>query len=122
MGDRVTRARRHRLRGRSGGDLVGVRQAIAALLAACLVASSVARDRSQVRAFRASHACPATAKHRGPCPGFEVDHVRPLCAGGEDHPRNMQWISVEDHRWKTFVDVRECRKMERAAGRLARLQ
>lgn len=25
----------------------------------------------------------------------------------------MQWITKEDHRWKTFVDVRECRKEKR---------
>ena len=25
-------------------------------------------------------------------PGWAVDHVKPLCAGGEDKPANMQWI------------------------------
>lgn len=72
------------------------------------------RDRREVRAFRAEHACPSTMKHRGPCVGFHVDHVTPLCSGGRDHRSNMQWISVEDHRFKTMVDVRECRKARTA--------
>lgn len=33
-----------------------------------------------------------------------------LCAGGADRPSNMQWITREDHRFKTLVDVKECRK------------
>jgi hypothetical protein len=28
----------------------------------------------------------------------------------------MQWIRKEDHRFKTLVDVRECRKSRRALG------
>lgn len=68
------------------------------------------RDRAQVRAFRAENPCPATGRTRGACPGWHVDHIIALCAGGEDHPRNMQWITKEDHRFKTLVDVRECRK------------
>lgn len=77
------------------------------------------RDRAQVRAFRAENPCPATGLKRGACPGWHVDHIIALCAGGEDHPSNMQWISKEDHRFKTLVDVRECRKLERAARRPA---
>lgn len=52
---------------------------------------ALARDGSQVRAFRKLHACPATGNHTGACPGWVVDHVIPLCAGGADHPDNMQW-------------------------------
>lgn len=68
------------------------------------------RDRAQVRAFRAENPCPATGRTRGACPGYHVDHITPLCAGGPDRPENMQWITREDHRFKTLVDVRECRK------------
>lgn len=28
----------------------------------------------------------------------------------------MQWLSDQDHRWKTFIDVRECRKLRRLAN------
>ncbi|WP_258007451.1 HNH endonuclease signature motif containing protein [Alicycliphilus denitrificans] len=73
----------------------------------------IPRDRNEVRAFRAEHPCPATGRIRGACPGYHVDHVIPLCAGGLDRPVNMQWITREDHRWKTFVDVRECRKLKK---------
>lgn len=90
---------------------------LAALLT--LPAAAIERSQAEVRAFRADHPCPATGRVRGACPGHQVDHARPLCAGGLDHRSNMQWLSIEDHRWKTFVDVRECRKMVRAAGRLA---
>lgn len=82
----------------------------------CIPGAAAERSRAAVRDFRTMHACPATASHRGPCPGFQVDHVSPLCAGGDDAPSNMQWISVDDHRFKTLVDVRECRKLRRAAG------
>jgi hypothetical protein len=49
-----------------------------------------------------------------------VDHRDPLCAGGRDHRSNMQWLSNEDHRFKTLVDVRECRKLRRMAKTPAR--
>lgn len=75
--------------------------------------SSTLRDRAQVRAFRSEHACPSTGLHRGACPGYHVDHITPLCAGGPDRPDNMQWITKEDHRFKTLVDVKECRKARR---------
>lgn len=83
---------------------------ILALLAAAPVEARTERDRAQVRAFRAENPCPATGRTRGACPGWHVDHVIALCAGGADRPSNMQWITKEDHRIKTLVDVRECRK------------
>ena len=70
----------------------------------------IPRDAAQVRAFRAEHPCPSTGLKRGACPGWDVDHITPLCAGGADHPSNLQWLAKDDHKWKTFVDVRECRK------------
>ena len=89
------------------------------LLAALTSPDLWARDRAEVRAFRKAHPCPATGLSRGACPGFHVDHVIPLCAGGEDRPANMHWLAVDDHRFKTLVDVRECRKLRRAAERPA---
>lgn len=83
---------------------------VIALLAATPAEAQIKRDRAQVRAFRAENPCPATGRTRGACPGWHVDHVTPLCAGGADRPHNMQWITKEDHRFKTYVDVRECRK------------
>ena len=49
------------------------------------------RDPGQVRKFRVDHPCPVTGKTMGPCPGWVVDHLYPLCAGGRDRPDNMAW-------------------------------
>lgn len=83
---------------------------MAAALLAIPADAQIKRDRSQVRAFRAENPCPATGRTRGACPGFEVDHVQSLCSGGADKKENLQWLSKEDHRFKTLVDVRECRR------------
>lgn len=81
----------------------------------------IPRDRAQVRAFRAENPCPATGLVRGACPGWHVDHVLPLCAGGDDRPINMQWITKEDHRFKTLVDVKECRRARRKEANESRI-
>lgn len=69
---------------------------------------AMARDRGQVRAFKAHNACPSTDKFRGSCPGFVVDHIVPLCAGGFDGPKNMQWQSYADSRVKDGREIRFC--------------
>ncbi len=79
-----------------------------------------ARSREQVRAFRADNPCPATGRRSGACPGWQVDHNVPLCAGGLDKPENMHWLATDDHAFKTRVDVRECRKLRRLANTPAR--
>jgi len=70
----------------------------------------IARSREAVRLFRASTPCPATGLTKGACPGYHVDHIKPLCACGADEPGNMQWLSKEDHKVKTKADVRGCRR------------
>lgn len=89
----------------------------AALLIALLLSlpafAKIPRDKAQVRAFRAEHPCPATGLKRGACPGWEIDHVQSLCSGGPDKKENLQWLSKEDHRFKTLVDVRECRRLHK---------
>lgn len=37
-------------------------------------------------------------------PGYEVDHIKPLFAGGVDATSNMQWLSKSAHRIKTRRD------------------
>lgn len=81
---------------------------IAALL---MVGASEARDRNQVRHFRAHNACPATGKTTGACPGYVVDHVVPLCASGPDTPANMQWQTVADSKAKDRREVRYCARL-----------
>lgn len=95
---------------------------LAALLVALpLVATArIERSAAEVLAFKRHNPCPVTGLARGACPGWQVDHTVPLCAGGEDKASNMAWLTVEDHRWKTFVDVRECRKFRKMANTPAR--
>lgn len=83
------------------------------------VEARIPRNSAEVRAFRDENPCPSTGLKRGACPGYQVDHTIPLCAGGPDKQENMFWLSVEDHRFKTFTDVRECRKLKENAGKLA---
>lgn len=64
---------------------------VALLLVAAEAAAGTPRDPATVRAFRATHPCPLTGKTTGPCNGWVVDHMYPLCAGGTDTVDNMQW-------------------------------
>lgn len=75
--------------------------------------SSAVRD-----AFKWNRPCPSlearirpgtAGGRRGACPGYEIDHIVPLCAGGADSVWNLQWLSIELHRIKTRDDVRACR-------------
>ena len=66
------------------------------------------RSMAEVAAFKRAHPCPATGNARGACPGYQVDHINPLCAGGADKADNMQWLTIQEHHWKTRSDVRMC--------------
>jgi len=44
------------------------------------------RDSSQRRAFQRANPCPSTGKTSGACPGYVVDHIKPLKRGGADEP------------------------------------
>jgi 5-methylcytosine-specific restriction endonuclease McrA len=79
-------------------------------LAVCIALPADARDRTQVTKFRTANPCPSTQRIKGACPGWEVDHVKPLHCGGADIPANMQWLSVKDHKKKTAKERRDkCR-------------
>ena len=72
-------------------------------------ADAATRSKSIRADFMRENACPSTGKHRGACPGYEVDHVEALCAGGDDSVGNMQWLSRSEHKAKTRLDVMHCR-------------
>ena len=73
------------------------------------------RSRVEVVKFKLSNTCPSNGlKQKGPCPGHEVDHIIPLCAGGADKVRNMQWLRVEAHKAKTKKDVKHCAILRKA--------
>lgn len=64
---------------------------IAALILAVMATPAIARDRVVRADFQRLNPCPANGERRGPCPGWVVDHIIPLCAGGQDSVGNMQW-------------------------------
>jgi hypothetical protein len=74
------------------------------LTAFLVISSAEARDPKEVDAFRKLNACPATQSTKGACPGWVVDHIIPLCAGGLDGPSNMQW---QDHATSVEKDKTE---------------
>jgi len=87
--------------------------AAAIALAVSMTAIGTERDPHQRAAFMKQHPCPANGKTRGACPGYVVDHIRPLCAGGADHPRNMQWQTVAAAKKKDRLEAEECRAHRR---------
>lgn len=78
----------------------------------CLISAAAAtthRSTAERLAFQRENPCPATGQRRGACPGHVIDHVDPLCNGGEDHRRNMQWQTVADAKRKDIDERRLCR-------------
>jgi hypothetical protein len=67
------------------------------------------RDPHQRVLFMKQHPCPANGKTRGSCPGYVVDHIKPLCAGGPDRPSNMQWQTVAQGKAKDRAERAECK-------------
>lgn len=51
----------------------------------------IKRSNAATSSFKKQHPCPATGKSAGRCPGYVIDHVKPLECGGTDAPSNMQW-------------------------------
>lgn len=68
------------------------------------------RSSSAIAEFKRSNPCPVNEARRGPCPGHQVDHIEPLCAGGADTPANMQWQTVADGKAKDRLERRQCAK------------
>jgi len=71
--------------------------------------SGASRSKSAVNQFKRENPCPTNGNKRGACPGYEVDHVRPLKCFGADVPWNMQWLTIREHREKTKREAKSCR-------------
>ena len=68
----------------------------------------IKRSSAAKHAFERQHPCPSTGKTSGRCPGYVVDHVRPLECGGADAPSNMQWQTIAEGKAKDKTE-RLCR-------------
>lgn len=67
------------------------------------------RDRNARASFQRANPCPSTGMRRGPCPGYVVDHIATLCAGGADSPENMQWQTTTEAKIKDRAERAICR-------------
>jgi len=83
---------------------------LVALIASFACFAKTERDSRQRAAFVKEHPCPSTGKTKGRCPGYVVDHIVPLCAGGRDHPSNMQWQTREEAKNKDRKEREMCRR------------
>lgn len=79
--------------------------------------SGYARDPGVVRAFRKQHPCPATQRTTGACPGWVVDHLWPLCAGGPDETWNMAWQRADDAKRKDNIERAVCAAQKKSCGK-----
>lgn len=105
-----------------GGRWVSTRKMrtlLALWLAVLVVLPAEARDRAQRTEFVREHPCPVTGKTRGACPGWVVDHIVPLCAGGADDPGNMQWQELKESKEKDKEEWRACRLMKKSVDGLS---
>lgn len=60
----------------------------------------IARSAKVKDNFKKAHPCPSTGKTSGACPGYTIDHIKPLKEGGADDSSNMQWQTKEDAKAK----------------------
>jgi len=74
--------------------------------------NAYSRSPSARAAFVKANPCPTTGNTRGACPGYVVDHIEPLCAGGADHASNMQWQTAAEGKAKDIEEMRLCRALK----------
>jgi hypothetical protein len=98
------------------------RALVAALITLSAPGAIGARARSNAARhhFQHQHPCPATGRTSGACPGYVIDHVVPLCAGGADAPSNMQWQTTEAAAIKDRFEWEDCRQRRRPPDATAR--
>jgi hypothetical protein len=87
--------------------------ALLALLLLCATADArIHRSAGARHHFKQLHPCPATGRPTGKCPGYVIDHVKPLACGGADSPSNMQWQTTADAKAKDKWERIGCGRRE----------
>lgn len=85
----------------------------AVLIAATSFASAAAPRSAAARLeFKRHNPCPSTGRSAGSCPGYVIDHMHPLCAGGADAPLNMQWQEAAQAKVKDRDERALCRSLK----------
>lgn len=85
-------------------------------LAAATASAGQQRSYQAKREFARAVPCPSTWRYIPHCPGYVIDHVVPLCAGGADTPVNMQWQNREQSLVKDREERRLCAALRRNGG------
>lgn len=57
--------------------------------------------------FQWTHPCPANGNMTGACPGYVMDHIKPLATGGADAVENLQWQTTADAKAKDKWERRQ---------------
>ena len=96
---------------RWGGYLAIKDVAVVFIMLACSFDASARQHRSAAakHAFRVEHPCPLTGQVRGKCPGYVIDHIKPLACGGPDEPSNMQWQTTAEAKAKDRWERNQCK-------------
>ncbi|MCU1286394.1 MAG: endonuclease [Acidobacteriales bacterium] len=71
--------------------------------------SGAKRSAAAKDSFKRQSPCPSTGRSSGACPGYVIDHVRPLACGGADAASNMQWQTIAAGKAKDKTERRGCR-------------
>jgi len=74
------------------------------------------RSKKAIAEFKRENPCPANGKKRSKCPGYMIDHIEPLCAGGADSASNMQWQTIEAAKEKDRDEKRHCAAKKKTAN------
>jgi hypothetical protein len=82
--------------------------ALLVLALALCAANAAPRSAAAKAEFKRAHPCPATGAPSGPCPGWVIDHIKPLACGGPDLPSNMQWQTIEAGKEKDRWERKDC--------------
>lgn len=91
-----------------------MRTLLSAFIATSLLLATVSAEARQQRSakakveFKYQNPCPATGARKGSCPGYVVDHIEPLCAGGADTAGNMQWQTIAEGKLKDKAERKQC--------------
>ena len=75
----------------------------------CLnVSAEYHRSQKAKTIFKYEHPCPATGRVKGSCPGYIIDHIKPLACGGLDAASNMQWQTTAEAKAKDKWELKGC--------------